>query len=100
MNPLVVGSSPALPTNTRGRAPPYDVPGSQSGREPDGTQTDSNCDTTESDAVQPTARGGCGCVPTEAKSKPKNAALSRQFRPYTKEEAWHMRKATAKSQPP
>ena len=34
MNPLVVGSSPALPTNTRGRAHPYDVPGSQPGRGP------------------------------------------------------------------
>ena len=54
---MVAGSSPALPINARGRAPPYDVLGSQPGREPDGTQTDSNCDTTESDAVQPTARG-------------------------------------------
>jgi hypothetical protein len=29
------------------------VPGNQPGRKPDGTQTDSNCDTTESHAAQP-----------------------------------------------
>ena len=47
------GSTPAVPTNAQGRALPYDVPGNQPGREPDGTQTDSNCDTTESHAAQP-----------------------------------------------
>ena len=45
------GSTPAVPANAQGRALPYDVHGNQPGREPDGLQTDSNCDTTESDAV-------------------------------------------------
>ena len=47
------GSTPAVPTNMQGRALPYDVPSNQPGREPDGTQTESNCDTTESHAAQP-----------------------------------------------
>ena len=41
----------------RGHTPPLDVPASHAGLKPDGLQTDSNCDTTESDAEQPIARG-------------------------------------------